>query len=136
MAEVTEKPRDLDAMIRMRLQLETSLLGLLRTGLALMGFGFVLARFGFFLRQLAAVGQVQVRTPGWMANLNTWTGTFLIMLGVTVLVVSAYTHRNMVIRLERGDLGMPGRWSLGMVLCMILAAVGMAMAVYLSSFEV
>jgi putative membrane protein len=136
MDEATEKPRDLDAMIRMRLQLETALLGLLRTGLALMGFGFVLARFGFFLRQLAAVEQIQVRTPTWLANLNTWTGTSLILLGVTVLVVSAYTHRNMVIQLERGDLGMPGRWSIGMVLCMILAAVGMAMAVYLGSVEV
>jgi putative membrane protein len=135
MAEETEKPRDLDAMIRMRLQLETSLLGLLRTGLALMGFGFVLARFGFFLRQLAAVGQVQVHTPAWMANINTWTGTFLILLGVTVLILSAFTHRNMVVRLESGDLGMPGRWSIGMVLCMILAAVGMAMAVYLGSVE-
>jgi putative membrane protein len=136
MAEETEMPRDLDALIRMRLQLETSLLGLLRTGLALMGFGFVIARFGFFLRQLAAVGQVHVHTPAWMANLHTWTGTSLIVLGVTVLIASAHTHRNMVIRLERGDLGMPGRWSIGMVLCMILAAVGMAMAVYISSVDV
>jgi putative membrane protein len=136
MDDIPGKPRDLDAMIRMRLQLETSLLGLLRTGLALMGFGFVLARFGFFLRQLAAVGQIQVHTPNWLASANTWIGTGLILLGVTVLLVSAYTHRKMVIRLERGDLGMPGRWSIGMVLCMILAAVGMAMAVYLSSVEV
>jgi putative membrane protein len=136
MSEVPEKPRDLDAMIRMRLQLETSLLGLLRTGMALMGFGFVLARFGFFLRQLANIGQVQVRTPAWLVNMNTWVGTSLIMLGVIVLLLSAYTHRNMVIRLERGDLGMPGRWSIGMILCMILAAVGMAMAVYLSSVEI
>jgi putative membrane protein len=136
MNDVPEKPRDLDAMIRMRLQLETSLLGLLRTGLALMGFGFVLARFGFFLRQLAMVGQIQVHTPNWLGSANSWIGTGLILLGVTVLLVSAYTHRSMVIRLERGDLGMPGRWSIGMVLCMILAAVGMAMAVYLSSVDV
>ena len=135
MADAPEKPRDLDAMIRMRLQLETTLLGLLRTGLALMGFGFVLARFGFFLRQLAAVGQVHVHTPTLLVNFNTWTGTGLIILGVIVLLVSAYTHRNLVIRLERGDLGMPGRWSIGMVLCMILAAAGMLMAVYLSSVD-
>jgi putative membrane protein len=135
MDETAEKPRDMDALIRMRFQIETSLLGLLRTGLALMAFGFVLARFGFFLRQLASAQQVQVRTPTWLARTNTWMGTFLILLGVAVLLISTYTHRNMVVRLERGDLGLPGRWSIGMVLCMILAAVGMGMAVYLGTVE-
>ena len=34
---------------------ERTLLAWVRTGLALMGFGFVVARFGLFLRELAAV---------------------------------------------------------------------------------
>jgi uncharacterized membrane protein YidH (DUF202 family) len=33
----------------------------MRTGLALMGFGFVVARFGLFLREIAAAGQVMAR---------------------------------------------------------------------------
>ena len=42
---------------KMLLQLETSLLGWLRTSLSLMGFGFVIARFGLFLREIAAAEQ-------------------------------------------------------------------------------
>jgi putative membrane protein len=38
---------------------ERTLLAWIRTGLALMGFGFVVARFGLFLQQL----QVMQRTP-------------------------------------------------------------------------
>ena len=34
---------------------ERTLLAWIRTGLSLMGFGFVVARFGLFLRELAAV---------------------------------------------------------------------------------
>ena len=38
---------------------ERTLLAWIRTGLALMGFGFVVARFGLFLQQL----QIMQRTP-------------------------------------------------------------------------
>ena len=133
---VHERGRNVDEVIRMRLQLETALLGWLRTSLALMGFGFVLARFGFFLREVANIDHVHVKSHPWLARTNTLVGTALIALGVVVLLVAFYSHRNMVIRLEKGDLGPPGRWSLGMVLCLILAALGMGMAVYLSTVDI
>ncbi len=127
--------KNVDEIIRMRLLMETTLLGWVRTSLALMGFGFVLARFGFFLREIAGVGEMRVRPYPWLATTNTFVGTALILLGVTVLLISVYSHRGMVIRLERGDLGVPGRWSLGMVLCLILAGLGMGLAVYLTAVE-
>ena len=37
-----------------RMAAERTLLAWIRTGLAMMGFGFVVARFGLFLRELAA----------------------------------------------------------------------------------
>ena len=40
---------------RVPLAAERTLLAWVRTGLALMGFGFVVARFGLFLHELAAV---------------------------------------------------------------------------------
>ena len=46
----------------------TMLLAWVRTGLAMMGFGFVVARFGLFLRELAAEQAVQPRQrqlTGW-----------------------------------------------------------------------
>ena len=39
----------------LRLAAERTLLAWVRTGLSLMGFGFVVARFGLFLRELSAV---------------------------------------------------------------------------------
>ena len=61
---------------RLRLGMETTLLIWIRTGLALMGFGFVLARFGLFLEELAgaaispaAVSRVVVvRHPAYFAG--------------------------------------------------------------------
>jgi len=135
MDEKPAPPKHVDEIIRMRLQLETALLGWVRTSLALMGFGFVLARFGFFLREIANVGQVQLNSHPRLALMNSFAGTALILLGVVMLLIALFSHRNTVIRLERGDLGVPGRWSLGMVLCLILAALGMGMAVYLGALE-
>ncbi len=43
---------------RVRSAAERTLLAWMRTGLALMGFGFVVARFGLFLREIAAAGNV------------------------------------------------------------------------------
>src|SRR5271156_3896829 len=54
MAEDKE-PRDNPADPRIYFAAERTLLAWVRTGLTMMGFGFVVARFGFFLRELAAV---------------------------------------------------------------------------------
>lgn len=51
-SEAPEKAED----PRVRLAGERTLLAWIRTGLAMMGFGFVIARFGLFLRETAAAG--------------------------------------------------------------------------------
>src|SRR5579875_1682734 len=64
---------------------ERTFLAWIRTGLALMGFGFVVARFGLFLQLL------QVRQPGIASEstgLSLWFGTALIALGVVVDVAT------------------------------------------------
>ena len=43
---------------RVPLAAERTFLAWIRTGLALMGFGFVVARFGLFLRELTAVKKI------------------------------------------------------------------------------
>jgi putative membrane protein len=54
---------------------ERTLLAWLRTGLALMGFGFVVARFGLFLQELNVV---QHTLSGQSYGLSLWFGTALI----------------------------------------------------------
>ena len=78
---------------------ERTFLAWIRTGLALMGFGFVVARFAVFLREMA------VNSPGHPAHapgLSLWTGTSLIAIGVAVEVAAALNHIRVIKRMNQG----------------------------------
>jgi uncharacterized protein (DUF302 family)/uncharacterized membrane protein YidH (DUF202 family) len=109
---------------------ERTFLAWIRTGLALMGFGFVVARFGLFLQQLQFI-QHAPSAPSY--GLSLWLGTALIALGVVVNLLSAWHHLRLVRELERGG-PVPSRPSTQAVLvALFLALVGLAMAIYLVS---
>ena len=107
---------------------ERTLLAWVRTGLAMMGFGFVVARFGSFLRELAAVRDV---SPQHSSGLSLWVGTTLVILGVIVNVAAAVKHWYTVRRLERGRPLRFSPWSLGMVVAFLLCLLGLLTATYL-----
>jgi len=128
-----EEPRKVtNEEFRMLLQLETSLLGWQRTSLSLMGFGFVIARFGLFLREIAVAGQMHVHSNNWLTAVNTLTGTCLIFLGIAVLLIAVRNHQHTVDRLMRGELPMPSRWPVSIILSLILAGLGTGIAIYLT----
>jgi putative membrane protein len=112
---------------RVRFAAERTLLAWLRTGLALMGFGFVVARFGLFLRELAAIRQPGDVSHGW----SLWIGTALVAVGVGVTVLAANQHRQFLRRLERHEGYLPPRWSLGLAVSVVFVLIGLAMAVFL-----
>ena len=107
---------------------ERTLLAWIRTGLALMGFGFVVARFGLFLREIGSVAaDIPVRSSGF----SLWTGTVLVLIGVIVNLTSAVQYVRIVRDLNEGR-DMTGRLStLGVGLAALLCVAGLAMAVYL-----
>jgi putative membrane protein len=107
---------------------ERTLLAWVRTGLAMMGFGFVVARFGLFLRELAAVRDV---SPQHSSGLSLWVGTTLVILGVAANVAAAIKHWYTVRRLERGQCLRFRPWSLGMVVALLLGLLGLLTATYL-----
>jgi putative membrane protein len=117
---------------RMFLQLDISLLVWVRTSLGLMGFGFVIARFGLFLGEIAQSNQLSVHPHSWLTRANTLTGTGLIVLGIAVLLIAVWNHRQVVDRLHRGELALPSRWSLSVVVSFLIAALGMGLAIYLA----
>jgi uncharacterized protein (DUF302 family)/uncharacterized membrane protein YidH (DUF202 family) len=107
---------------------ERTFLAWIRTGLALMGFGFVVARFGLFLQTLQmGQGNYQARPYG----ASFWFGTALIVLGVVVNLVCARNHIRLVQELNRGGTGYNRPSSLAISVAVLLALVGLAMAIYL-----
>jgi uncharacterized protein (DUF302 family)/uncharacterized membrane protein YidH (DUF202 family) len=111
---------------------ERTLLAWIRTGLALMGFGFVVARFGLFLQQL----QVMQRTPSAQTyGVSLWFGTAMIAVGVIVNVFSGWQHARLVRELDRGETEHSHSSTLGITVAFFLAIVGLAMAIYLLSIR-
>jgi putative membrane protein len=118
-----QTPSEIDP--RIILAAERTLLSWLRTGLALMGFGFVVARFGWFLREMASLGGEHAPDPsGSRASL--WMGTILVALGIWVLVGSTLRYRHYLRALHRGDLKLPGS-GMGTAVALVLALLGLVM---------
>ena len=112
---------------------ERTLLAWIRTGLALMGFGFVVARFGLFIRELQVV---QHGVAAWGSNgLSLWFGVALIAAGVVVTLVSGWQHARLVQELDRGLAARARSSALAAGVAVFLALVGIAMAIYLISFR-
>ena len=107
---------------------ERTLLAWVRTGLAMMGFGFVVARFGLFLREVAAVGGT---VPPTQHAVSLVVGTGLVVLGVVVNVFAAAAHWRTVRRLEQGRALRFSPMSLGIVVALVLASIGIVTAVFL-----
>ncbi|MCU1285386.1 MAG: putative rane protein [Acidobacteriales bacterium] len=112
---------------RVYLAAERTLLAWIRTGLAMMGFGFVVARFGLFLRELQASRElVSVQSP----HVSLWFGTALVLMGVVVNVLAAFQHIRLVNRLRNGTWS-PTSSTSAVGLAIALALVGVAVTIYL-----
>ncbi len=111
---------------------ERTLLAWIRTGLALMGFGFVVARFGLFLQQLQ-VAQHTLAAHSY--GLSLWFGTALIAVGVVVNLFSGWQHARLVRELDRGQQMHSRPPTLAVTIALFLALVGLAMTIYLISLR-
>ncbi|OAI50862.1 hypothetical protein AYO44_17460 [Planctomycetaceae bacterium SCGC AG-212-F19] len=116
---------------RLRLGLEMTLMAWIRTGLALMGFGFVLARFGLFLQQLEEMGHAARR----QVHTSLWFGIVLILIGVIVNLIAAGLHYPYMVRTRSGETDLPPTWRLGLLLAVLMAVVGLAMTLLLIFME-
>jgi putative membrane protein len=108
---------------------ERTFLSWIRTGLALMGFGFVVARFGLFLKEISAVTVTSGAVKSY--GFSVWAGTAIVLAGVVVNGLAAMEHLKTIRDLNEGR-DVTGRPStLGVVLSITLASVGLAMALFL-----
>jgi putative membrane protein len=104
---------------------ERTLLAWLRTGLTIIGLGFVVSRFGLFLRVVGH--QSAAPTPVGSTEL----GIGLVVLGAVVIVLAAVQHARFCRRLTETDRP-PGYW-LGMAfwVTLLVAAAALVLAAYL-----
>jgi uncharacterized protein (DUF302 family)/uncharacterized membrane protein YidH (DUF202 family) len=109
---------------------ERTFLAWIRTGVALMGLGFVVARFGLFLQMLQKGESSPTLAP---YGLSFWLGTGFITLGIVVTAGSLWSYVRLVQELKQGGLGFqrPSRVAIGVAI--VLAAGGLAMAICLIS---
>ncbi len=122
-----EKPAEQDP--RVYFAAERTFLAWIRTGLGLMGVGFAVSRFGLFLRELSAsASHLPARTTG----LSLWSGVMLVTMGVVVTLAAVFRHFQLVRELRSGT-WQPGRVSTdAVILGVVLASLGIAMALYLT----
>lgn len=101
---------------------ERTLLAWNRTSLTLMAFGFVIERFGLFLHVLL---------PKQDISMPFWIGVGFIVLGALAVLIASLQYRKMLFTLKPIEIP-KGYWAgFGIFVSLIVAALGIALAVYL-----
>lgn len=109
---------------------ERTLLGWLRLCLTLMSLGFVLDRFGLYVR-LQGIGL----GSAWLPKEYTfWMGMGLVVAGALTSAVAGYIYaRFRFSYARRGYHGPGGSGALSVILALLVALVGVATAIFLST---
>ena len=108
---------------------ERTFLAWIRTGVALMTFGFVVARFGIFLAEIhLSRGDASVS----LDRFSLWSGAAFIVIGVWMNLFSIRRHLHVVAELNHLHFAERGPSHQAVTLALILALVGIAMALYLT----
>jgi putative membrane protein len=110
---------------------ERTFLAWIRTGIALMGFGFVVARFGIFGDEPQMSQQAQAVHPH---EFSLWVGAALIAIGATVNLFSAQRFARLVGKLNRDHFVDRSLSRQGVIVALFLALLGIAITIYLTLF--
>ncbi len=106
---------------------ERTLLAWIRTGIAIIGLGFVVARFGLFLRLLG--GQAgQSPSSHWASSL---LGVALTLAGALAMLAALLQHRQFTATLPTQDLPARYQRSVASLLALLLGCLGIGLAIYL-----
>jgi putative membrane protein len=105
---------------------ERTLLAWVRTGLGLIGMGFVVARFGLFLQLFDKQSGAEVSH-----HVSPWVGVALALLGSAASGVSAWQHRRFCRTLGLEELPRDYRTEVGMLVGFGVAVAGVVLAALL-----
>ena len=113
---------------RAYLAVERTFLAWIRTGISLMGFGFVIARFGLFLRELA-LEKPAVKDSH--AGFSLPVGIMLIAIGILVTIVAAVRYHRHIRGLDRGEFRRTFDKGFAFLVAGLLALIGLSVVIYL-----
>lgn len=114
---------------RVALAVERTFLAWVRTGLAMMGFGFVVSRFAVFLNDLVREESI-VAMPATFTP-SVWIGVMLVVAGVVVLAGAAVRYRHHLALLRGTTSATFLRPTFGLTVAVILCLIGITTVVVL-----
>jgi putative membrane protein len=104
---------------------ERTLLAWTRTGITLMGFGFVIERFGLFLHMF-----MTIEGKEWQRDASFWVGICFILLGAIVEFSSVMQYRSVLKTLKPIEIP-EGYWvNIGVCTNLVVAAIGVVIILY------
>jgi putative membrane protein len=104
---------------------ERTVLAWVRTGAAIVVFGFAIGRFAIAMRQLTAFGGHPVRTAG----LSVWMGAVSILAGVALVIAGLVRYRKTREQLDNGTFE-PAGFVVDLV-TVLTVLIGLVLAAYL-----
>lgn len=104
---------------------ERTFLAWVRTGAAIVVFGFAIGRFAIAIRQLTALQGHPVRTAG----ISVWLGSYTIGAGVLLVVAGLVRYRKTRAQLDAGTFE-PAGFALDLI-TILTVVLGLALAGYL-----
>jgi putative membrane protein len=112
----------------LRTGVETTLLLWVRTGVALMAFGFFISRIALLFQELEDVAPTP---PGRAPHPSLWGGIGFILAGPALCLAAAWSHNRFLRRLPPPARELPATLPLGLALAVAVALTGLVLAAYL-----
>lgn len=104
------------------------MLAWIRTGIAIMAFGFAIERFSVFLRRVAAVSPSGLHAPRSLGS--RWVGVALVAVGMLTNLLATVNFARVRRAIEQGRLGAPSP-ALAYALGGMATLIGIAMTILL-----
>jgi putative membrane protein len=108
---------------------ERTLLAWIRTGITIIALGFVVARFGLFVQLLGTQSDVAIASTH--PRLSAGLGITFILAGTLSILLAAVQHRRFIKKLSATDLPPAYSKSYAILIALMVAGLGVALACYL-----
>lgn len=102
---------------------ERTFLAWVRTGIALMGFGFVIVKFALFIRQISSMLVADKQTPVQGRGYSAVIGVVMVVLGALMVALSYARYRNIERQLNKSEYYPSGWLAASVTFSLIVGAI-------------